>query len=587
MPVPIATADADGRFSFSTRALPGDYFAEADGRARSLTQTISRQDASAGPVRMMLPGRTGSVRGLVLDRARRPIPGAVVRVGARFTRRALSESGAAATEPSAGITWSDQNGAFRADDITAGRAELSVSAPGYCEKLESVEVSAASAVDVEVQLEKCAIVTGGVFDSAQRPCPDASVSSMNFGGSTSVTTRSAGDGAYRLEGVMPTEGRAKMEASGTAGVCDADIAVQHGQEARWDAVLTADSMVVGRVLDATGRPLAKWAVELVPKAGRFGLESQRIVLDDLGTFRFPTTDAGPYRILVFASGASLPTMVVDDVRPSSSRSFDIIVGDDAIKGCVLSGHIVGEGAVGSSPKLVVTNAEGNRATFVVPDSSGAFRIEVPSGEYIVRLNLTPVDDRYVTRMTVRAGDALDLGEIAVLPAGRVEVSVEGDERDANAAQLEVTQIDASGAVISGAFAVRRSIQTKVSLALGPGRYAVRIHRNGCQGGERIVAVESSKSVPLRFSLARAPQQTLRIPCGAGVRTVLVEIRAHNGELVSKGYSSRGPDGVVIAQANLLADNYSVVISTVDGEAARATATISVGGSPGSFEIPLR
>ena len=94
-------------------------------------------------------------------------------------------------------------------------------------------------------------------------------------------------------------------------------------------------------------------------------------------------------------------------------------------------------------------------------------------------------------------------------------------------------------------------------------------------------------VPLRFSLVRAPQQTLRIPCGAGVRTVLVEIRAHNGELVSKGYSSRGPDGVVIAQANLLADNYSVVISTVDGEAARATATISVGGSPGSFEIPLR
>ena len=200
-PRSIDTADG-GRFRVAGLDPDRGYRLEVERRGYAPAgETLSPGGSKewTGLEIVLVPG--GSAVGRVVDREKRPVPGAEVR---------LLGDGGAADATGAGADRTDVEGRFRILDLHAGRFTLSVRAAGFAPRVapgvELPEGNAAVDLGVVV-LEPEAAVTGRVEEPEGAPVAGAAVRTVERSLTTvpPATAATGTDGSFRLTGLAPGE----------------------------------------------------------------------------------------------------------------------------------------------------------------------------------------------------------------------------------------------------------------------------------------------------------------------------------------------------------------------------------------------
>jgi protocatechuate 3,4-dioxygenase beta subunit len=116
--------------------------------------------------------------------------------------------------------------------------------------------------DATVNLQALGVTTlsGSVFG----PAGPAAVFSVELDGPTRAQ-RSFADGTYSFGRVDP--GAYTLRVQSTEGSAEGKVTVTPNQPATLDLTLTANAVVIGKLVDATGKPVAGQAISLVPDSG--------------------------------------------------------------------------------------------------------------------------------------------------------------------------------------------------------------------------------------------------------------------------------------------------------------------------------
>ncbi len=252
----------------------------------------------AGPIEVVLdPAST--VSGRVLDPEGEPIIGARV----NMTRTRTMEMGGSMMQMMMMMdTTSDSEGQFLFEDQEPGSISLSASSSGFQEaRLDNLEIPKGENLEeIELPLEKGAVVFGNVFAPDGRPAIGASVRLVTERKGPMIPDGSPSDGSgfYRVEGVAPGEvsieathpdyPRTVRDIEARAGANELDLHFSGGHE------------VSGTVVDETGNPVPQAQVRLDAAGRFFGGPESRSSSD--GTFTMPGVQDGDYRLWVDAEG---------------------------------------------------------------------------------------------------------------------------------------------------------------------------------------------------------------------------------------------------------------------------------------------
>lgn len=256
----MAVTGRDGRIAMGVPAegMEGSLWLEAaDGRMATLAlqprQGASSQTVTLSPV-LSLAGR-------VLDvRTRRPVPDALVWKQNLFGWVVQTRTAA--------------DGIFRLAASPGRDPGLAAAAPGYVPVFQA-EV----AEDLTLPLRPAALLSGQVEDAAGRPIAGARVRALpageeSFGFASSVETRSARDGKFRLRGLSPgSSWRLQTTAEGFAPGEQPAATGEPGQSPPpVRIVLGPGTTLAGRLLDPADRPVPGVEVVLQPSPEMMGMD---------------------------------------------------------------------------------------------------------------------------------------------------------------------------------------------------------------------------------------------------------------------------------------------------------------------------
>ena len=370
-PPPAEPTDAAGRFTVAGIA-PGEYcvVAHAGARAPGLATVAvtAREDAA---VELTL-GDGGFVTGRVVDEAGHPISGASLRPET-FEGRGLP---ALVGDSMAGTSGAD--GSFALGPLPAGAIGLAASHRGHAPERVPATVRSRLSTDLrDVVLEAGFAIRGRVRDREGTGLPGVLVRAEPPRGGQGATSdaESEADGAFLLSGlpagayavVAEAAGYARARASARAGAAPVEI------------VMDAGGTIVGRVVDADGRPVEGARVHgESAEAGSMGDHFVWGSTGEEGDGRFTIRDAAPstYVLRVRASGSgevSLPS-----VKVLAGRTTDIgtvtLTSSGRVTGTVVDGD--GQGIPGATV-LVVRDASVRYSDDpkAETDSSGTFEVQ--------------------------------------------------------------------------------------------------------------------------------------------------------------------------------------------------------------------
>ena len=331
-----ATTDERGRFAFPALAASPSYalvIRHAPYRD-VLLRGIRVLPQRVTDVGSIVLGAPTVLRGSVVDHTGRPVGGAQVQVFLDRTRpfrrhlqEALRELQAMGDPVQEVLAASD--GRFLLRDLPPSRYVLRVSAAGHATSFrEGVWVTPDErAPEIMVVLDPGAGCEGRVLDEGGRGIDGARVIAVavrgkNTRGLDRVETRSAPDGAYRLDALIP--GVQYFVEAWAEGHAPAGRLVQPQGMQAIDFELGVSGGIEGRILDAQSKLPVSGARVMVIAGLVNRISPLTTVADPAGRFSFPAVSAGP--VLVFAAEA--------DGYPASSFTL----GGDG-------GHVVQEAAV--------------------------------------------------------------------------------------------------------------------------------------------------------------------------------------------------------------------------------------------------
>ncbi len=200
-------------------------------------------------------------------------------------------------------------------EVAAGEWSLCAETEVALSSAESTDVEAGDSTEVDLYLERAAVVTGRVTDSYGRPLEGAEVDCTDDGDLVASHASTDARGEYRL--LVPgwtASIRFRHAGYATAVV---ELTLEAGEHASRDVTLVAEAVIEGRVVGPSGAPVAGAAVKATP-AGQGGL--------------FPpdpaTTDAeGRYRIGSFAAGKYVVDVSAQDFPPASRTDVELAPGE--------------------------------------------------------------------------------------------------------------------------------------------------------------------------------------------------------------------------------------------------------------------
>ena len=306
--------------------------------------------------------RPGRIEGRVVDRGtRQPVR--------QFTAGTQSGSGRLRGVPAKPFAAAD--GRFVLEDIPPGTIDVVVSAGGYVRSTSSaVEVKEGEATSVEVSLDRAGTVTGRVM-AGGRPVSGAGVMVERDSRQTDA------NGDFTLDTIAPGSRELRVMKQGFV-TKTVSVDVEAGKEKRADVELSPGHELEGRVVDASGQPVAGASITHQPAGAPPRSAWPNIVADAEGTFRITGLPDGPVRITAAKDGYAPGSTEVD---PATATSVTVTLG----RGATVSGRIVGVPAEEAGQfEVHLMGRSLNMPIRGTVDATGGFTLAgVPDGEFTV------------------------------------------------------------------------------------------------------------------------------------------------------------------------------------------------------------
>ncbi len=310
----VSTADGTWRVEGLPPVELTRVIAEAEGHCGAEVRGHGRRLTAGGEVAIPLVLHRGAtLRGLVVDRESRPLPGAAV-----WVQTLSSASGPSQTRE----TTVDAQGRFRIAAVLAGAVVVSAFLDGYytpnqsADEVEVHPLQENETKEITLVLARGIPVQGCVVDADGMPVPDVRVraeasADPRFNHSfllqhARYEARTTERGTFHFAGLAPgetwsfraTEGRLTGTTSLSGPLDEAGVA-------ELEIVLRGRASIAGRIVDEAGAPVGLAALRWRPGAPAVSAWD--------GTFRLEGLDAGRYHLKVFAPFSTLLIGEVSDV----------------------------------------------------------------------------------------------------------------------------------------------------------------------------------------------------------------------------------------------------------------------------------
>jgi Carboxypeptidase regulatory-like domain/CarboxypepD_reg-like domain len=386
-----AMTDADGWYAF--RQAPfgkQEVVVEFDGYAteRIEKELVSKQERQAS---FKLAGAAKVSGSVVRDVDMSPMSGVAIKlVGTKMTAK------------------TDDDGRFELKGISAGKATIEVSMPGFATESFDRELSNTEETNLPVKLRGDATIVGQVTDQLTGlPILEADVRLPGL----PYQTKTDSDGKYRLEGVPSLP--AKLDARTSGYIAKTmDIKPAAKEETSVPFVLLGNSTISGVVLERwTDAPVAGAKFAL-------GTTALPVTTSDEGSFEIKGVRGGVTHELRVEADGLAPQMEEIDAKPGPTTPVKIVLsGTGKLAGRVVSA--IDESPVaGASVQLTGTKHR------VMTDAKGAFVLDkLQAGRVSIEVAATGFELRRVTQ------DVTDESRpVSILLGGNA--SVTGDVIDA-------------------------------------------------------------------------------------------------------------------------------------------------------------
>jgi RNA polymerase sigma-70 factor (ECF subfamily) len=511
----VARSDSSGAFAIEHVGESRSVAAFADGFAPS-----TQRDVVAGPrktfeVTLELDRRGGALAGRVLDPQGQPIAGAQVLIDSEGTSSLSDAEGRTVSSAPPQRVQTDRDGRFALANLAARRVPVAVRHSEFAPWRGEAAVLAGQTAELEIELERGAVLEGVVRNSAGEPAPGVQIGVGEYGGFTSSTTRSDERGEFRIEGLAA--GGVEVRASARErGAAKAIVATRAGESVRWDPVLEVAAGLSGVVVDEHGAPRAGWKVGATERShpglflrhtttdaeGRFALENwpakaEAIEVREAGRW------SGPAAATIPARPADGPVRIVVSSRElATARVVASVAGRDGRPLAELRASLWPEGA--NQGMFAEYDADRGRIS-AGPVKAGRYRLEVQA---------PTLGTRSLEGLELETDSTLDAGEVRFEEPGRIRVRLSGlSEDDARAPNvslahgagpffggLEIANGEARSAPLQpGVYRVgildTRYVRRVVEVTLEPGAEAV-VELALEPGTYRIVELTTEGSSPL-------------------------------------------------------------------------------------------
>lgn len=507
-----ATTAADGTFAVRHCFQHCVVGARAAGFAASTLQYVAGEPGDGRTVRIVLGEPGGVVAGQVVDEERRPVAGAVVRVGeGRRTSLRTTPMGA---PPLPEQVVTDDEGRFRAIGVPVGSQPVLVADGHRAPWQGTCEVVAKGTSTLSVVLSPGVRCEGVVRDDGGAAIPGAEVTLGGDGGFLEQLARTGADGAFAMGGLVPAQEhglRARHDRHGQGRIA---IRGGPGETVRCEITVSRGLELRGRVVDGDGAPLARVHVETrhETKTGQkywFG----SIFTDGDGRFAIPNCEPGVPIDLRLRTRDRLP-VVREGVDPRAGE-LAIEMPDDARPRAVVRGRLLAPD--GSTPRgaEVLLSCEGLQGGFCELADDGAFSVEVPPGEWSLRIMHPEHPTIHRNAGALQSGQVWELGTLQLAVGGTVVVKPTGEDG------ARFTVCDPEGAFVCGIYNPDPPPRSEL---LAPGDYVLLVRGEGIATALVPFAVRAGAATEVAPVIAAGVRTRFRFERGGGGGDRTLELR---------------------------------------------------------------
>lgn len=521
-----AISDAAGRFVVRSCESPCSIAARAAGYHSSRVELIHLPEGGSRELELVLAEPGGMVAGTVFGPDHEPVPGALVAIGGRHSRRLDT----AADGSLRAVLRTAADGSFRAIGLPPGTNEIHVRSTGLAPFAGTCQVDRGLTTTTNVTLEKGVACSGVVVDSAGTPVARATVEVGNVFELEYWKALSAADGTFRLEGLHSgsIELSARHQEMGTAKM---ELHGSPGEEKSCELRLSQGAVLRGRVLAADGEPIAAASIDVRSPATRTTeFWGRWITADHEGQFVLAQCPENR-PLFVTASAYGFETSRIDDIDPASGPLLIHLVPAPERHAHIVGRVLLPDGNPVQQAVVYADQLDGDGEGQTPADDSGAFDIgpvEAGSWQLVVQ---TPGQAKvWSGPHRLATNSRLDLGTIRLPVAGTILVRLRGTTDG----RVSVVIADHSFTRWTG---FRGPGLERQSSPIAPGKYYVSVSGDGVAARLIPVAVHAGEQYELDVEVRPGHRQQFEMVAPQKLTERHFRI-TQNGVLV-RGSSRRG------------------------------------------------
>ncbi len=541
-PIEIGRADAAGTFQLQMPAAAlGTISATADGYRASEELLLSPKRPEIELVLGLTPARLL----LLVTRADgAPAAGCGVEVGTG-NGWIRTDVPFPRMEGTRRIGACDRDGRILLADLWPGSAAMTLRDPAHAVHFERIVVSGGTETLHRVQLQAGASLAGTVRDDTGAPVAEATI-----GAGSLVTTRSAGDGSYRLSSLSPTASEIRVSHREYLDAVD-QVALTAGQQATWDPVLRRAPQIRGRLVDGSGAPLPQHLVLAHFSNRAEGSVGGAAATDAQGRFELRTRKHAAFTLFVTEARDGLKPFLVplggEHVHPGADEVLLRIAPERAATAS-FHGRVELPTAVDvASIKLDVmqhlpTGGVGG-APAIAPSTSGFFEHgPLPPGEYSLTLHATQprIARTELARFRLSPQERRDLGSLSISALGTLRIRATGrDGPRTEPPSIQLEPLDGGMQQNLG----RCDAAGLLTVRLSPGRYRVSLFGSDFFWPVRELTIAANQHHDVSFELEPAVRRQLHFVLPPEEDACTFEIVRSDGAPVTTQRITRETGGV--------------------------------------------